>query len=202
MLGFCQNWIFGKKNLTFRIVCLDINLACFTFQVVKWDFGDYVPTLLSIILHLTFQGRNLVLPGVNKYWPGALVCCCLTWAWILPSSVTTQWVEELVGQHRKLITINVVKAQKAKLGLKPIFRPHAIDFRGLWLNVLKQLDSVTMTTMAAWAQSWATTATAGSVDSLSARRYWEHRRVDAKLLLPTSENPSCGTYSPNFILYL
>ena len=162
-------------------------------DVVKWDFGDDFPTLLSIILHLTFQGRNLVLPGVNKYWPGALVCCCLTWAWILPSSVTTQWVEELVGQHRKLITINVVKAQKAKLGLKPIFRPHAIDFRGLWLNVLKQLDSVTMTTMAAWAQSWATTATAGSVDSLSARRYWEHRRVDAKLLLPTSENPSCGT---------
>ena len=127
-VGVLSKLNFWKKILTFRIVCLDINLACFTFQVVKWDFGDYVPTLLSIILHLTFQGRNLVLPGVNKYWPALVCCCCLTWAWILPSSVTTQWVEELVGQHRKLITINVVKAQKAKLGLKPIFRPHAIDF--------------------------------------------------------------------------
>ena len=101
------------------------------------------------ILHLTFECTNLsasfyyylhTSPTTNiDHLKG---CRSLTWAWILPSSVTTQWVEELVGQHRKLITIKVAMTPKAKLGLKAIFRPliGVVDFVTQCFEVLVCYD--------------------------------------------------------------
>ena len=110
-----------------------------------------------------------------------------TWDWILPSSVTTQCVDEFVGQHIKLNKINVDKTQKAKLGLFAMLSHSKIGLCSMfWTQRLCYVD-YNGPSGARWT---AFDSTAGFYCPTSARK-------SATTTLLLTENSSAGTSSEN-----